>query len=108
MAGELGSFSWDGLVSDSPWIVPATGSPVEPARRLRVRFAGGPPVAAWTARWARVRNGDAGEPRPAGSGVGTPLAIDAPPGRGGWSLQVDVRFDGGGRAAWYWRVRVDR
>ncbi len=108
VAGELGSFSWDGLVSDSPWIVPPMASPLDPARPLRVRLRGGPAVARWTARWAKVRNGEAGPPRLAGSGAGAPLAIDAPPGPGGWSLQVDVRFDGGERAAWYWRVQVDR
>jgi hypothetical protein len=108
VAGELGSFSWDGIVSDSPWIVPRTAFPLDPARRLRVRLSGAPAVAGWTGRWARVRNGEAGPPRLAGTGAGTPLAIDAPPGPGGWSLQVDVRFDGGGRATWYWRVQVDR
>lgn len=108
VAGELGSFSWDGLVSDSPWIVPPTASPLDPARHLRVRLSGGPAVASWTARWAKVRNGEAGTPRLAGSGAGAPLAIGAPPGPGGWSLQVDVRFEAGGRAAWYWRVQVDR
>jgi hypothetical protein len=108
VAGELGSFSWDGVVSDSPWIVPPTASPLDPARHLRVRVRGGPAVASWTARWAKVRNDEAGPPRLAGSGTGAPLAIDAPPGPGGWSLQVDIRFDGGGRAAWYWRVQVDR
>lgn len=108
VAGALGSYSWDGLVSDSPWIVPPMASPLDPARRLRVRLRGGPAVSRWTARWARVRNGEAGTPRLAAMGAGTPLTIDGPPGPGGWSLQVDVRFDGGGRATWYWRVRVDR
>lgn len=108
IVGDLGTFSWDGLVSDAPWIVQPTGATLDPARHLRVRFDGGPPVAGWTARWARVRDGVADNPRKAGSGDGKPLAIEAPPGPGSWSLQVEARFDGGGRAVWYWRVKVDR
>lgn len=108
VAGDLGTFSWDGLVSDSPWIVPSRAAVLSTGRHLRVRFDGGPPVGAWIARWARIRDGVAGDPSTAGSGDGKPLAIGAPPGPGDWSLQVEARFGGGERAVWYWRVKVER
>ena len=83
----------------SPWTRHGDfGSGFGAGRRSRAGPRDGP--GSGTARRAR--------PGSPGSGAGTPVAIDAPPGPGGWSLQVDVRFDGGGRAAWYWRVRVDR
>jgi hypothetical protein len=108
VAGGLGSFTWDGVTSDAPWIVPRRASPLDAARRLRVRFVGAPAVTGWTARWARVVDGLAGNPRTAGSGgASIPLDIEDPPRPGDWSLQVDVRFDGGGRATWYWRLQVD-
>ena len=49
---------------------PAHGLAAGPGATPRVRFGGRPPVAAWTARWAKVRNGEAGTPRLAGSGAG--------------------------------------
>ena len=77
-AGDLGTFSWDGLVSDSPWIVQRTGSPVTPGTRLRVRFDPRLQPRAWVARWAPIRHGEAGSPRDAGSGDGGRVAVEAP------------------------------
>ena len=104
--GALGTFSWDGLVSDSPWIVPRRGVDAAPGTPLRVRFASGPAQVDWTARWARIRGGEARTPRAAGSGDGGRIRVDAPVEAGDWSLQLEARFPGGGRAAWYWRVVV--
>jgi hypothetical protein len=61
-------------------------------------------VDGWTARWARVVDGGAGDPSAFADGGAGRIVLDGPPGPGSWSLQVDVRFAGGGRAAWYWRV----
>jgi hypothetical protein len=106
VAGALGTFSWDGLVSDSPWIVPRRGVEATAGATLRVRFEPGPGQVSWTARWARIRDGQAGRPRGAGSGDAGPIAVEAPSDAGDWSLQVEARFAGGGRAVWYWRVVV--
>ena len=104
--GDLGTFSWDGLVSDSPWIVQRTGSPVTPGTRLRVRFDPRLQPRAWIARWAPIRHGEAGSPRNAGSGDGGRVAVDAPMEAGPWSLQLDATFADGRRAVWYWRLGV--
>ena len=104
--GDLGTFSWDGLVSDSPWIVQRTGSAVTPGSRLRVRFDPRLTPRAWIARWAPIRHGEAGLPRDAGSGDGGRVAVDAPMQAGPWSLQLDATFAHGMRAVWYWRLGV--
>ncbi len=105
-AGDLGTFSWDGLVSDSPWIVQRTGSPTTGGTRLRVRFDPRLQPQAWIARWAPINHGDAGTPRDAGSGDDGRVAVEAPMGAGPWSLQLDATFAGGRRAVWYWRLSV--
>ena len=104
--GALGTFSWDGLVSDSPWIVPRTAVPAGPGDALRIRFDPGPGQSSWTARWARIRDGEATKPRAAGSGDDGRVVVEAPSDAGDWSLQLEARFAGGGRAIWYWRVSV--
>ncbi len=107
VAGDLGSFSWDGLVSDSPWIVERAGHSAAPGTRLRVAFEDSPDQAAWTARWAPVRRRQAGTPRSAGSGRDERITIEAPNEAGPWSLQLQATFGDGRRAVWYWRVDVD-
>ena len=105
-AGDLGTFSWDGLVSDSPWIVQRSGSPVTPGTRLRVRFDPRLQPRTWVARWAPIRHGEAGTPRDAGSGDAGRVAVEAPMDSGPWSLQLDATFADGRRAVWYWRLGV--
>jgi hypothetical protein len=105
-AGDLGTFAWDGLVSDSPWIVQRTGSPVTPGTRLRVRFDPRLVIRTWVARWAPIRRGETGTPRDAGSGDGGRVAVEAPMAAGPWSLQLDATFGDGRRAVWYWRLGV--
>ena len=105
-AGDLGTFSWDGLVSDSPWIVQRTGTAVTPGARLRVRFDPRLVPLAWSARWAPIRHGETGTPRDAGSGDGGRVSVEAPMEAGPWSLQLDATFGDGRRAVWYWRLGV--
>ncbi|HEY6569840.1 MAG TPA: hypothetical protein VIZ22_06095 [Candidatus Limnocylindrales bacterium] len=107
VAGDLGTFSWDGLVSDSPWIVQRSGNAAAAGARLRVRFDDSMDQTRWTARWAPIRRGEAGTPRAAGSGDEGRILIEAPAEAGSWSLQLEARFGDGRRAAWYWRVAVD-
>ena len=76
------------------------------ATRCAIRFDPGPGQSSWTARWARIRDGEATKPRAAGSGDDGRVVVEAPSDAGDWSLQLEARFAGGGRAIWYWRVSV--
>ena len=107
VAGDLGTFTWDGLVSDSPWIVQRSGDAVPSGARLRVRFGDSLDQARWIARWAPVRHGEAGTPQSAGSGDDGRIVVEAPGEAGPWSLQLEARFGDERRAVWYWRVAVD-
>ena len=103
-SGQLGSYTWGGVGSDSPWL---PGAPIAVGARepLAVTFAGGPPVARWTARRARAGATSPVGAVPAGGGTG-PIAVDAPA-SGSWTLAVTVEFAGGiGSATWYWRLDV--
>lgn len=106
IAGDLGTFSWDGLVSDAPWIVGRAGVAVAADGTLEATVAGDLQVRDWTVRWAQVAGGQA-EPVGDGatSGLGLPIAF-RPPGPGAWSVAVEVWYADVGRAAWYWRVNV--
>jgi hypothetical protein len=106
--GDLGTYTWGGVVSDAPWIVERSAATVPASTRPTVTFAGTAVPVSWIARWARVRGGEPGRPRAAGRGDGSaPVVVDAPPGPGSWSLRLEARFGAGARATWYWRVRVD-
>ena len=104
VVGQLGSYVWGGGGSDSPWL---PGAPIAVGARepLAVTFAGGPPVARWSARRARAGATSPIGAVPAGGGPG-PIAVDAPA-SGSWTLAVTVEFAGGiGSATWYWRLDV--
>ena len=104
VVGSLGSYTWGGVGSDSPWL---PGAPIAVGARepLAVTFAGGPPVARWSARRARAGSTSPVGALPAGGGTG-PIAVDAPA-SGSWTLAVTVEFAGGiGSATWYWRLDV--
>ncbi len=103
--GALGSYTWSGTGSDAPWIVPALRDAVREPGPFTVGFEPGLAPGAWTARWAPVADGRPGDTAGSSSGEAGPIVIDRPVGRGAWSLQVDVQFAGGGRAAWYWRLQ---
>ena len=105
VAGQLGSYTWGDVGSDSPWL-PGTPIAVGAREPLAVTFASGPPVASWTARRARAGATSPVGAVPAGGGAAGPIAIDAPA-TGSWTLAVTVEFAGGiGSATWYWRLDV--
>ena len=104
--GELGTFTWDGLGSDAPWIVPPVAVPAAPGSPLAVTLDPGLAPLGWTARWAPVRAGSAGDPAAVATGTGAPIVVAAPMPPGAWGLQVEITFAGGRRAAWYWSVGV--
>ncbi len=104
VAGQLGSFTWGGGGSDSPWL-PGTPVSVGAAEPLTIALGGGVAVAEWSAR--RVPAGTTnGTGAVALGGGGAPVAFAAP-GPGTWSVQVIVRFAGDlGSAAYYWQLAV--
>lgn len=102
--GALGSYTWSGSGSDAPWVV---GRPAGSARHgsaLAATLAGLSP-ALWTAAWARVAGGSAGDPVEGVAGTG-PVAVTAPGSGGDWSLQVTAWFGPGANATYYWRLTV--
>lgn len=106
IAGALGSYTWDGAGSDSPWLVPPKDQAVHRGGPYALAFDPATEAERWRASWAPVRSGTAGDPAGTAEGVGAPAAVPGPGRPGIWSLQVDVRFAGGGHAAWYWRVVI--
>ena len=103
VTGQLGSYTWAGGGSDSPWL---PGSPVTVGARepLSVALAEGPAVSRWSARRAPGTTNPAGAVA-LGSGSGR-IAFGAPA-AGTWTVEVSVTFAGElGSATYYWRLKV--
>jgi hypothetical protein len=107
LPGELGTFTWDGLTSDAPWLVPSTGGTTVPGSTLEVAFGPSLDATGWVAAWAPI-DGDvaADATRAGGRGTIGPVRVTAPARPGSWSLQVMASFGDGRNAAWYWRIEV--
>ena len=104
VVGQLGSFTWGGGGSDSPWL-PGTPLAVGSGERLTVSIAGALGVADWAAR--RITSGTSGGSGAVGLGAGTTPIAFAAPGPGSWSVQLTVRFAAAlGTATYYWRLDV--
>jgi hypothetical protein len=104
--GQLGGFTWQDMGSDAPWLVPPAEEAVHGAGPYMVTFAPSLLVESWTARWAPVVDGSAGDVADSGQGGPGPVLLAGPDRPGAWSLQLDTRFAGGNRGAYYWRVEV--
>ena len=105
VVGQLGSYTWNGGGSDSPWL---KGSPIHvgAGEPLAVTLAGDPEIGSWTVQ--RVPAGATGGSGTVamGSGEGSPIGFVSP-NPGSWSILVDVRFaDGSDAAAYYWLLEV--
>jgi hypothetical protein len=104
VAGQLGSFTWRGGGSDSPWL-PGSAIRVGAGEPLTVVLADAVGVAEWTAR--RVPAGTTDGSGAVGLRSGQAPIAFAAPGVGTWSVQVVIRFaDGVGDAAYYWAMEV--
>ena len=103
VVGQLGSFTWAGGGSDSPWL-PGSPIAVGAGEPLSVTLADGSPIAAWTAVRAPVASASGAGAVPEGEGAGTIVFAVAVPGR--WTVAVTIRFDGGDAATWFWRLDV--
>ena len=106
VAGELGTFFWGGLGSDSPWVLPTTDLQVVEGVTLAVTLEPGIPQERWTAAWAPVRDGNVGAVEAVAEGSQGRIELAAPSQPGSWGLLVELHFPDGQRAAWYWNVVV--
>ena len=105
VAGGLGSYTWAGGGSDSPWL-PGAPMRVGSGERLRLTLAPKTGVDSWTADRVKAGTTDGTGAVRLGSGTSGTIAFDAPP-AGHWSVQVTIRFaDGLGSATYYWRLDV--
>jgi hypothetical protein len=104
VTGQLGSFTWDGAGSDSPWL-PGSPITVGAGERMAVTLATDPGIAGWAARRAPAGTVDAAGAVALGQGAG-PITLAVPP-PGTWSVQVTIQFAGDrGSAAYYWKITV--
>jgi hypothetical protein len=104
VTGQLGSFTWDGGGSDSPWL-PGAPVTVGAGERIAVTFATDPGIASWAARRASAGTVDGAGATGLGQGAG-PVTVAAPP-AGTWSVQLTIQYaNGRGSAAYYWRITV--
>ncbi len=106
VAGQLGSFLWQGTGSDAPWLVPPAAQAVHDPGPYLVTFAPSILVDSWTARWAPIVDGPAGDVAGFGEGGPGAVVLEGPDRPGTWSLQVDTRFAGGNQGAYYWRLEI--
>ena len=104
--GELGAFSWDGLGSDAPWIVPPRSVRISAAAPITVTLDPALAPERWAARWAPVVARSAGDPATVQSGTDAAIKVAAPVAPGTWGLQVEITFAEGRQAAWYWSIDV--
>jgi hypothetical protein len=109
VAGDEGSFSWDGLVSDAPWIVGRASGSATAGVPLEIAFEpDGVRQATWATQWAPVADGAAGDPVPGASGGGEPIRLLPPAEAGPWSLALTATFGPGRTATWFWQIEVRR
>jgi len=105
--GTVGSYTWDGFASDSPWI-PGDGPVlVAPDVLAHVRLPAGVEVSEWVARYAPLDGTTVDDAAAVVQQDGASAEIDFPaPPAGSWSVQLDVRYLGHGSATYYWRFEV--
>jgi hypothetical protein len=99
--GDLGTFDWNGTVSDSPWL-PGADIAVRVGQGLRIEIATDWAVS-WTASIAPGGTHGQGKTG-AGSGDGAPT-LQAPTSAGTWELGVKVTF-ALGEVRYHWRLTV--
>ena len=105
VTGQLGSYTWAGGGSDSSWL-PGSPIAVGAGEPLTVRLARPAVVADWSATRVTAGTTDGTGAVALASAEAEPIRFVAPP-PGRWSIQVQVRFDGGSDSAtYYWLVDV--
>jgi hypothetical protein len=106
VTGQLGSYTWNGGGSDSPWL-PGAPITVGAGEQLTAVLDGGVGVATWSASRVAAGSSDGAGAVGLGDGDGSGSIAFASPATGHWSVQLTVRFAGErGSAAYYWSVTV--
>ena len=106
VAGDLGTFSWDGFVSDAPWLTGPAGGSTTSVRDLAVSFRPAPGDVTWHVEWVRLTGGRPGNTVMSTAPASGPIRFDAPAATGDWSVGLFARFGVGRDAAWFWHVEV--
>ena len=104
VAGQLGTYTWRGGGTDSPWLqgAPMTVGSAEP---LTVSFEPPVDIASWQAR--SVAAGSAGPVGATALGEGSGQPTFTAPGPGAWTVEVHTSFAGDvGSASYFWRLEV--
>ena len=103
VVGQLGTYSWAGGGSSSPWL-PGAPIAVGAQEMLTVTVAPRVAITEWTARIAPAADQAGAQAVVIASGVGAPV-LGAPT-AGSWTLAVTVTFAGLGSATYAWRLDV--
>jgi hypothetical protein len=106
VVGALGSFTWAGGGSDSPWL---PGNPIRVGNGERFTLTLADPIGidTWTASYVPAADVQSATSVGLAEGTGAPVLFEVPP-PGRWSVYVSVRFsDGLGSAAYFWLVDVE-
>lgn len=109
VAGELGSYTYLGRGSDSPWLPARMLQPVRAGAdgRLVVRLANGDPIAGGRARVARAADTQGTRTELLGLSQEQQALVIVGPGPGSWVLAVDLDYaEGAGSGSYYWRLEV--
>ena len=103
VVGQLGTYSWAGGGSSSPWL---PGAPIGVGAQETLQLTVDPAVVVtgWTARLAPAADQDGTQAAVIASGVGSPVM--GAPKRGSWTLAVTVAFGDRGSATYVWRLDV--
>jgi hypothetical protein len=109
VAGELGSYTYLGRGSDSPWLPAAMLQPVEvgAGERLVVQLANGEPIPAGSARVAQAADAEGTRTESLGLSQEQQSLVIFGPGPGSWVLAVELDYaDGAGSGVYFWRLEV--
>lgn len=101
VAGQVGTFTWQGVVSDSPLLSGAAAT-VRTGQALSISTAGPPPSS-----WAATLFADPANPAsgtPFGQGAGE-IDLVAPDRAGAWTLRLKVVYPAGD-VTHFWRLTV--
>ena len=103
VVGQLGTYSWAGGGSSSPWL---PGAPIAVGAEEPLIVTMDQPfiVTAWTARLAPAADQDGAQAVVVAEGDGQPIL--SVPKRGSWTLAVTVTFGTRGSATYAWRLDV--
>ena len=104
VTAQLGTYTWAGSGSDSPWL-PGAPIAVGHGEPLTVVLDPQTPTDAWTAIVVPSTATDPTGATSLGEGSGTPTF--RAPAAGSWTVEVECTFaDGVGRANYFWRLDV--